>query len=192
MQTHKQWSVPSVKRAMQYIYTVYSIEFGLFEGRDIEITLRKFSGGTAHLRTLEGTLTVTLKIYRVFDVLLHLHSAYYQVNVLKLIANTWHLKPTVKLHGFNRIPSGVTNGVAALQGNMSQFIEQINLRNTFLYLEKVTVAGRNQEEHDDKVKSFLDAIHRPKCIVKENPDPRIRRWRCDECDIGKSLHLVPL
>jgi len=40
---------------MRYIY-IYSIEFGMLEVRENEIALRKLSGGTAQLRTLEGRL----------------------------------------------------------------------------------------------------------------------------------------
>jgi len=43
---------------------------------------------------------------------------------------------------------------------MSQFVEQENLRDTFPYLDNVTVAGRDQEEHDNNVKLFLAAIRR--------------------------------
>jgi len=40
-------------RAMRYIYDII---FGILQVRKNEISLRKYSGGTAHLRTLEGTL----------------------------------------------------------------------------------------------------------------------------------------
>jgi len=40
-------------RAMRYIY---DIEFGMLQVRINEISLRKCSGSSAHLRTLEGTL----------------------------------------------------------------------------------------------------------------------------------------
>jgi len=39
-----------------YIYILYDITFGMLQGRENDISLRKWSGGTAQLRTLEGTL----------------------------------------------------------------------------------------------------------------------------------------
>jgi len=65
-----------------------------------------------------------------------------------------------KLYEFTRIPFGVKNGVAAFQRIMSQFVEKENLRDTFPYLDNATLAGRDQEEHDNNVKSFLVAIRR--------------------------------
>jgi len=47
------------------IYTVYDIKFGMLQVRKNEISLRKCSGTSAHLRTLGGTL-VTRKSAR-FD-----------------------------------------------------------------------------------------------------------------------------
>ena len=54
---HNQWSVLSVKRAMRYIYDV---EFGMMQVRKNEISQRKWSGSIAQLRTLEGTLPMTM------------------------------------------------------------------------------------------------------------------------------------
>ena len=52
MHTHKQWSVPNVKTAMRWY--IYRIEFGMLEARKNEISLRKLSGATTHLRSSEG------------------------------------------------------------------------------------------------------------------------------------------
>jgi len=57
MQKRNQWSVPNVKRVCD-VY-IYRIKFRMLEVRENEIALRKMSGGTAQLRTLEGTLAST-------------------------------------------------------------------------------------------------------------------------------------
>ena len=49
MQAHKQCSVPSVKKAMRYIYTVLNLE--CVEVHENEMQLRKSSGGTAQSRS---------------------------------------------------------------------------------------------------------------------------------------------
>ena len=68
------------------------------------------------------------------------------------------------LHAFRL----VSNGVAAFQRIMSQFVEQENLRDTFPCLDNATVAGRDQEEHDNNVKSFLAAIRRRNFTLNES------------------------
>jgi len=46
-------SVKRCERAMRYIH---DIKFGMLQARRNEISLRKCSGSSAHLRTIEGTL----------------------------------------------------------------------------------------------------------------------------------------
>ena len=53
MQTHNQWSGPSGKPTFGPP-CIGSIEFGMLQVRENEISLRKWSGGSADLRTLEG------------------------------------------------------------------------------------------------------------------------------------------
>jgi len=48
MHTNNQWSVSSGKNSMRYIQDV---KFGMLQVRENEISLRKWSGGTAQLRT---------------------------------------------------------------------------------------------------------------------------------------------
>ena len=45
------------------------------------------------------------------------------------------------------------------QHKITQFIGEEKLKDTVAYLDNVTVAGRNQLEHDDNEKSFLEAIN---------------------------------
>ena len=100
-----------------------------------------------------------LSKYHVFSTF-NLSSAYHQVKIVESDYKNKAFEANGKLYEFTRIPFGVKNGVAAFQWIMSQFVEQENLRDTFPYLDNVTVAGRDQEEHDNNVKSFLAAIRR--------------------------------
>jgi len=65
-----------------------------------------------------------------------------------------------RLYLFCRIPFGVTNGVAVFQRTMDKMVHEEGLKNTFPYLDNITVGGRNQQEHDENVKKFHEAIHR--------------------------------
>ena len=65
-----------------------------------------------------------------------------------------------RLYQFCRIPFGVTNGVAVFQRAMDKMVDEEGLKDTFPYLDNITVAGRNQQEHDENVKKFHVAIQR--------------------------------
>ena len=46
-----------------YLYSIYDIKFRLLQVREIKISLRKWSGGTAHLHTLEGTVVTNMTFF---------------------------------------------------------------------------------------------------------------------------------
>jgi len=48
--------VKSFKRYESYAIYIYDIKIAMLQVRETEISLRNWSGGTAHLRTVEGTL----------------------------------------------------------------------------------------------------------------------------------------
>ena len=43
---------------------------------------------------------------------------------------------------------------------MDKMVDEEGLKDTFPYLDNITVAGRNQQEHDENVKKFHVAIQR--------------------------------
>jgi len=69
--------------------------------------------------------------YRVFSTF-DLRSAYHQIKLVESECKYTGFEANGKLYEFTRIPFGVKNGVAAFQRIMSQFVEQENLRDTFL------------------------------------------------------------
>ena len=62
------------------------------------------------------------------------------------------------LYQFRRIPFGVTNGVALCQRQMDIIITEEQLKDTFPYLDDITVAGSTKEEHDSNVSAFLKVV----------------------------------
>ena len=54
------------------------------------------------------------------------------------------------------MPFGVTNGVAGFQRTLDDMIESEELRDTFAYVDNVTICGSTQEEHDANLNKFLD------------------------------------
>ena len=69
---------------------------------------------------------------------------------------------------FTMVPNGITNGVPAFQRHMTKFVEEESLKDTFPYLDNVTVAGRTQEEHDENDKRFRAALKRRKFTLNES------------------------
>ena len=87
-----------------------------------------------------------------------LSSAYHQIKIIDSEQKFTAFEANGKLYEFTRIPFGLRNGVAAFQRKITQFIEKERLRNTYPYLDNVTVAGHAKEEQDKNVKAFLEAI----------------------------------
>ena len=65
-------------------------------------------------------------------------------------------------------PFGVTNGVAVFQRQMDRIIAEEQLRDTFPYLDDITVAGSTQEEHDSNVAAFLKVVSKRNLTLNES------------------------
>ena len=104
------------------------------------------------------------KYFSTFD----LKSAYHQIPIKDEEKPLTAFEANGKIYQFNRIPFGVTNGVATFQLIMDQIIEEEDLKNVFPYLDNITVAGNTQEDHDESVKKFLEAVKRRNLKINEN------------------------
>ena len=103
-------------------------------------------------------------IFSTFD----LRGAYHQIKIIDSKQKLTACKANGKLYECTRIPFGVKNSVAAFQQKITQFIEGKRLKDTYLYLDNVTVAGHAKKEHDKNVKAFLDAIKRRNFTLNES------------------------
>ena len=59
----------------------------------------------------------------------------------------------------------MTNGVVVFQRATDKMVDEGGLQDTFPYLDNITVAGRNQQEHDDNVTKFHEAINQGNLIL---------------------------
>lgn len=96
-----------------------------------------------------------------------LKSAYYQVEINPADKPYTAFEANGKLYQFNRIPFGVMNGVAAFQRSMDEIVDVENLKDTFPYLDNITVAGHTQAEHDANVSQFLIAVKKYKLTLND-------------------------
>ena len=103
------------------------------------------------------------KVYSTFD----LKTAYHQVPIKESARKYTGFEPNGSLYQFCRILFGVTNGVAVFQRAMDKMVDEEGLKDTFPYLDNITVAGRNQQERVENVKKFHEAIQRRSLTLNE-------------------------
>ena len=98
----------------------------------------------------------TLANYTVFSNF-DLKSAYHQVPIKESDLKYTGFDANGRFYHFRRIPFGVTN-VVVFQRAMDKMVEEDGLNDTFLYLDNLTVVGKDQEVHDTNVQRFLQAV----------------------------------
>ena len=96
------------------------------------------------------------KVYSTFD----LKSAYHQIPINDCDKEYTAFEACGNLYHFNRIPFGVTNGVAVFQRTIDNIIKQENLSACFAYLDNVTVCGTDNNDHDKNVELFRKAAQK--------------------------------
>ena len=94
------------------------------------------------------------KVFSTFD----LKRAYHQVPIKESDLKYTGFEANGRLYHFRRIPFGVTDGVTVFQRAMDKMVEEDELNDTFPYLDNITVAEKNQEEHDTNVQRFLQMV----------------------------------
>ena len=104
--------------------------------------------------------------YKVFSTI-DLRSAYHQVPLKDEDKTYTAFEARNNLYQFTRMPFGVINGVACFQREMMRFVDENNLKGVFPYLDDITICGKDQEEHDANLKSFLDAAKRKNICYNE-------------------------
>ncbi|XP_064083977.1 uncharacterized protein LOC135199749 [Macrobrachium nipponense] len=96
-----------------------------------------------------------------------LKSAYHQISIKESERKYTAFEGAGEFFQFCRIPFGVTNGVAAFQRAMDKLVEDENLKDTFPYLDNITVGGLTQAEHDENVQKFLEVVRKRKLTLNE-------------------------
>ncbi|XP_014787039.1 uncharacterized protein LOC106881242 [Octopus bimaculoides] len=87
---------------------------------------------------------------------LNLHSAYHQIPIKEEESHFTTFEARGNLYHFKHIPFEVTNGVICFQRIMDNMIREEKIKNTFAYLDNITICGENQEDHDKNLTHFLD------------------------------------
>ena len=96
-----------------------------------------------HFRAL--MMITNLAKYRVLSTF-DLKNAYHQFPICDFDKKYTGFEANGRLYHLCRIPFGVTNDVAVFQRQMDRIIAEEQLKDTFPYLDDITVAGSTQEE----------------------------------------------
>ena len=97
--------------------------------------------------------------YQVFSTL-DLKSAYHQVPIREEERKYTGFEAGSKLYQFLKIPFGVTNGVSCFQRTVDSIITKESLKDTFVYVDNITVCGQNQESHDRNLQKLYDSARK--------------------------------
>ena len=104
--------------------------------------------------------------YTVFSTV-DLKSAYHQVPIKEEEKKYTAFEANGRLYQFCRIPFGVTNGAAAFQRTMDNLISEEALKDTFAYLDNITICGRDQAHHDENLGRFMEAAKKRNLVFNE-------------------------
>ena len=113
------------------------------------------------------TLINDLAKYHVFSTF-DLHSACHQIQITEKDRPFAAFEACEKLWEFTRLPFGVTNEVPTFQREMNNLVQVEGLKDTFPYLDNITVAGHTQEEHDRNVKRLLECLQHRKWTLNNS------------------------
>ncbi|XP_054259818.1 uncharacterized protein LOC128984513 [Macrosteles quadrilineatus] len=123
---------------------------------DYSQTINKFTLLDAYPLPNIDDLVSTVATNKVFSAI-DLKQAYYQIPISDEEKKYTAFEATGRLFQFRRIPFGVTNGVACFQKTMDQIIRKEKLNGVYAYLDDLTVCGKDQKDHDENLRTFLDA-----------------------------------
>lgn len=121
---------------------------------DYSQTINKFTMLDAYPLPKIEELISRISKYKVFS-RIDLKNAYHQVPIIDSEKHYTAFEADGKLYQFRRVPFGVTNGVACFQRTIDAIIEMEQLKDTFPYLDDVTIGGSDQLHHDENLEKFL-------------------------------------
>ena len=134
---------------------------------DYSHTVNQYTEVDAYPPPRIDDMITNLAKYRVFSTF-DLKNAYHQFPICDSDKKYTGFEANGRLYQFPRIPFGVTNGVAVFQRQMDIIIADEQLKDTFSYLDDITVAGSTQEEHDANVTVFLKFVSKRTLTLNES------------------------
>ena len=122
---------------------------------DYSQTINRFTQLDAYPLPRLDEMIGKISQYTVFSAL-DLQSAYHQIPILENEKQYTAFEACGNLYQFCRIPFGVTNGVACFQRVIDTIIRSENLKDTFAYIDNLTICGKDRASHDANLERFLE------------------------------------
>lgn len=97
-----------------------------------------------------------------------LKSAYHQIPLKVSERPYTAFEAAGKLYEFTRLPFGVTNGATCFQQVLDELIAAENLKDTFAYIDDITICGHSRYEHDQNLERFRRVAEKYGLTVNEN------------------------
>ncbi|KRY38352.1 Retrovirus-related Pol polyprotein from transposon gypsy [Trichinella spiralis] len=147
---------------------------------DYSQTINRFTLLDAYpLPKISDMVQATSK-YRSFSTV-DLKSAYYQIPINARDKPYTAFEAGGRLYQYKRIPFGVTNGVACFQRVMDNILRVEKLKDTFVYVNNLTICGMNQEEHDENLNRFREVAEKYKLTLNKD--------KCEFTDPDKTTRI---
>ena len=133
---------------------------------DYSQTINPYTQLDAYPLTRIEEIVHDLAKYTVFSTF-DLKSAYHQIKIKECEKGFTTFETDGELYQFCKIPFSVINVVAAFQRAINKLVEEENLKDTFPYLNNITIAGATRAEHDHNVRRFLEVVESRKLTLNE-------------------------
>ncbi|KRZ72456.1 Retrovirus-related Pol polyprotein from transposon 17.6 [Trichinella papuae] len=140
---------------------------------DYSQTINRFTLLDAYPLPKINDMVQAISKYRFFSTV-DLKSAYYQIHINARDKPYTAFEAGGRLYQFKRIPFGVTNGVACFQRVMDNILRVEKLKDTFVYVDNVTICGMNQEEHDRNLNRFREVAEKYNLTLNKEKSSRRR------------------
>jgi hypothetical protein len=134
---------------------------------DYSRTINRFTLLDAYPLPNISTMARNIGQYSIYSAL-DLKSAYHQIPLQEKEKPFTAFEANGCLYQFCRVSFGVTNGVAHFQRAIDNIIAKENLRDTFTYVNNITICGADQQSHDRNLFKFLVAAKKYNLTFNED------------------------
>ena len=129
-------------------------------------TINRFTQLDAYPLPNINNMVQKIAQYSVYSTI-DLRSAYHQIPLKDEDKPYTAFESSGRLCQLNCIPVGVTNGVAGLQRSIDDVISKENTKDTFAFVDNITICEKTQKEHDENLEKFLQAAKNYNMIFNE-------------------------
>ncbi|KRX22741.1 Retrovirus-related Pol polyprotein from transposon 17.6 [Trichinella nelsoni] len=126
---------------------------------DYSQTINRFTLLDAYPLSKINDMVQAISKYRFFSTV-DRKNAHYQIPIKARDKSYTALEAGGRLYQFKRIPFGVTNGAACFQRVLYNILRVEKLKDTFVYVDNVTICGMNREEHDENLNRFREVAEK--------------------------------